>query len=536
MKFNIPIKLLITFIVFFCIFVVVFFAFTKSIENEIVINAGEIITQGVLINLENQLINMPKANWDAIIKKLADNTINIKSIDDLNFTTKQKNELNNGEIIFKSGATYQFLNEVIVEHTAYKKIGKSSYVLAYFFSSPADYINHYINLPIKLIVTDLLSKSASTWNEEVPKLEKLYGFPLHVYKAENNNLPSAIVNSLSINKLVFETSKHTSRIDTIYYAFDGGILKIGPLSYLSISGRISDVMNYFILSFFILSLLLIIFLSLLFVRNMKKIYQVTENFSHGNFDTHIKIGATSVLHSLHVNINIMGQKLQQLIESHKQMCRFVAHETRTPLSTMQMAIDRIKNVDALDSTLLEKINSIQEDIDDLNSLVSTFLIYSQLQSKYINLNKTKLDINSRLEELVARYQVSKINISLDVNKAEINEIYVDEKLFKHAINNLIINATKFAKNKVIISVEKVKDKLAIHVDDDGPGLSEDLAEVIFSEYSCTEDTERYDKHIGLGLAIVKKVILVHEGNVFATSSPTLKGARFTILLPGGHGM
>ncbi|WP_274519387.1 sensor histidine kinase, partial [Fluoribacter gormanii] len=76
----------------------------------------------------------------------------------------------------------------------------------------------------------------------------------------------------------------------------------------------------------------------------------------------------------------MGEKLKELIESHKQMCRFVAHEIRTPLSTIQMATDSIKRKNAEDVLLNKQLNSIQEDIADMNRLVSTFLIYSKMHS------------------------------------------------------------------------------------------------------------------------------------------------------------
>ncbi|MFO3150150.1 sensor histidine kinase, partial [Legionella pneumophila serogroup 1] len=155
-------------------------------------------------------------------------------------------------------------------------------------------------------------------------------------------LPNDIIHSLSTKRLVFETNRNSSQISLLYYDFSDGILKIGPLNYPSITTRISDVMYYFILAFFFLSLGLITFLSLLFVRNMKKVYQITKNFSQGNFDFHQKIGGTSVLYGLYINIIHMGERLKELLESHKQMCRFVAHEIRTPLSTIQMATDSIK--------------------------------------------------------------------------------------------------------------------------------------------------------------------------------------------------
>ncbi|ASQ46998.1 sensor histidine kinase [Legionella clemsonensis] len=531
MKFNVYFKILTAFFVIFLIFVLAFFKYLNSVETEIVINAGKTMSQGLLISLENELIKSPKSNWDNIIKKKTDNLVHLIAIDSLKLTSTQNNELNNGEIIFLSGTTYQFLNLVIVQHTAYKKIGNTSYALAYYFSDPDQVIFYYMNPALKQIVEHLLLRPKNTWNKEILKLEKIYGFPLHLYKTKSKHLPRNIANSLSTKRLVFETNKNSSQISIVYYSFSGGILKIGPLSYLPITARISDVMNYFIIAFFFLSLCLITFFSLLFVRNMKKVYQITKNFSQGNFDFHRKISTTSVLYGLYINIIHMGKRLKELIESHKQMCRFVAHEIRTPLSTIQMATDSIKRKNAADALLNKQVSSIQEDIADINRIVSTFLIYSKMHSSELKLKKSETDIIVWLRKLLESYSSSIFEITFHANELNSLEAYIDENILKHAVTNLITNAMKFAVRHISLTISLDDSHILIHVDDDGPGLPNDGADDIFSEYTIAEDAGIGDKHIGLGLAIVKKVVNLHAGKVMATQSPILKGARFTIVFP-----
>ncbi|KTD13703.1 Sensor histidine kinase [Legionella gratiana] len=529
MKFNIYIKILTAFFVIFLFFVLAFCNYLKSVEKEIVINAGKTMSQGLLISLENELIKNPKSNWGTLIKKKRDDSVDLIAIDSLKLTLAQNNQLNNGEIIFLSGTTYQFLNEVIVEHTAYKKIGNTPYALAYNFSDPSQIIFNYMNPVLKQIVQHLLSKSKNTWSNELVNLEKIYGFPLHVYKTESQLLPSNITNSLSTKRLVFETNKNSSQIVILYYNFSGGILKIGPLSYLPVMARISDVMYYFIVAFFSLSLCLIAFFSLLFVRNMKKVYQITKNFSQGNFDFHRKIGTTSVLYGLYINIIHMGKRLKELIESHKQMCRFVAHEIRTPLSTIQMATDSIKRKNVDDVLLNKQVNSIQEDIAGMNRIVSTFLIYSKMHSSELKLNLSKTDIILWLKKLLEPYSSSIFEITFHTHELDSLSAYIDENILKHAVTNLITNAMKFAVRHISLTISLDNRHILIHVDDDGPGLPNDVD--IFSEYTIAEDTGIENKHIGLGLAIAKKVVNLHAGKVTATQSPILKGARFTIALP-----
>ena len=530
MKFNIYIKILTAFFVIFLVLILLFFNYLKYVESTIIINAGQTMSQGLLISIEEELVKTPESEWNAIIKKKTNNSVHLIAINNLNLPSSQKNQLNQGEIIFLSGSTYQFLNEVIVEHTAYKKIGSSPYALAYCFSDPSEFIFNYMHPTLKHIVDHLLSQPENRWEQEALKLEKIYSFPLHVYKIKNKDLPNTIINSLSTEPLVFETNKNSSQIVILYYAFGDGVLKIGPLSYLPVMARISDVMNYFILAFFTVCLFLIAALSLLFVKNIKKIYQITKNFSQGNFDFPQKIGAASVLYELYINIIHMGARLKELIESHKQMCRFVAHEIRTPLSTMQMATESIKRKNVEDASLNQQVNSIQEDITDINRMVSTFLIYSKMHSSELKLNLSETDIVLWLKKLLVPYSSSEFEITVDADGLNSSKAYIDESILKHAVTNLITNAMKFAEHHIALTISRDDSHILIHVDDDGPGLSAE-AEDIFSEYAVGENDEIGDTHMGLGLAIVKKVVTLHEGKVMATQSPLLRGARFTMMLP-----
>ncbi|CZO27764.1 Sensor protein CpxA [Legionella pneumophila] len=264
---------------------------------------------------------------------------------------------------------------------------------------------------------------------------------------------------------------------------------------------------------------------------MKKVYQITKNFSQGNFDFHRKIGTTSILYGLYVNIIHMGEQLKELIESHKQLCRFVAHEIRTPLSTIQMATDSIKRKNAEDVLLNKQLNSIQEDIADMNRLVSTFLIYSKMHSNELKLKQSETDIIVWLRKLLESYSSSTFEITFHTNELNSLKAYIDENNLKHAVTNLITNAMKFAEHTISLTISLDNSHILIHVDDDGSGLPDDGADDIFSEYTIAENSGIGDKHIGLGLAIVKKVVNLHGGKVMATQSPILKGARFTIVLP-----
>lgn len=528
MTFNIPIKIFIAFFFFCLIFLWLFFKSMNNVERRITNKANVTVAKGVLISLENKLAKMPRELWPKELAKAGTKYLKIVSVDDLVISAQKMKKLKEGKIVFQTGKTYQFLNLGFVSHYGYKKITDTSWVISYHYSSPIQYLQRYMSPAINLIVTELKSNPQSAWPELSQRLEDTYGFAIKIYTKDDASLPNLIKNSLSINHFAYEADKNTLRITTIYYPFDGGIVKIGPLSYLAITGRISDFLFYFVVSFFSLAILIIIFLTAVFIKNMQKVYTITDNFSRGDFYHQKKVRSTSVLYGLYVNVITMGERIKELIDSHKKMCRFIAHEIRTPLSTIQMTADSIKRKSKYENSMDEKVNSIEEDVIAIDGIVSTFLIYSKFQSSEIKLKKTCVDLITWLNKTIESFENSAIRISLNCGQLDSLFAEIDPIILNHAVTNLITNALKFANKDVLVTIFCQGEDFFIHVDDDGAGLSDVEVAEIFSEYCVAMDNEVGNKHIGLGLAIVAKAVSLHNGAVSAGPSPLLTGARFSI--------
>jgi len=512
------------------------FSSHKIIVNKILDESGEILTQGILTTLQNELVKLPKGKWaaDLNLYQSSDNPLfHITAIQDLPLNSQQIDRLNKGEILFQTEKSLQFLNYVLVEHLALMKIGKTPYVLTYKFGSTFnDLIETTTDKMRSLIAQELITTPKPLWPQLLKKLEQRYGFPIQVFSIQDGSLPREIREKLATEKLTYSTNTLGSKITTLYYIFDKEphVLVIGPLDYTPVKNRVSDTIYYFIIIIFIFTLGMISILTILFVRNVNRLYQLTSHYSQGDFAYNCKVGSLSLLHGLYNNVIAMGKHLKQLIEFHRKMTRFVAHETRTPLSTLQMAVDVLKKDAALNDNMEKQLSSIQEDIDELNSLVISFLLYSQMQSNELILHKSQHALIPWLRELINRYQVSSFKISLNTNNLHDVTISFDERLLRHVINNIVTNAMKFSKEQIVVTIERISNGVIIHIDDDGPGLPKETNSDIFAEFT-TSQQQSFDKHIGLGLAIAKSLVELHEGTIHATESPLLLGARFSIFLP-----
>ncbi|MDF1655487.1 MAG: ATP-binding protein [Coxiellaceae bacterium] len=161
---------------------------------------------------------------------------------------------------------------------------------------------------------------------------------------------------------------------------------------------------------------------------------------------------------------------------------------------------------------------MQDDIQQLNQLVSQFLLYSQSTGHELKIQKQSQDISAWLAELVVRYDCGESHEAI---------ISFDAKLLKHAIDNVLTNALKFARSQVVVTLRVSPDRVSISIDDDGPGIPEEDKQTIFEPFATLGLSENYQKHTGLGLAIAASIVTLHSGAITVDRS-SLGGCRFTV--------
>jgi len=107
----------------------------------------------------------------------------------------------------------------------------------------------------------------------------------------------------------------------------------------------------------------------------------------------------------------------------------------------------------------------------------------------------------------------------------------EPRYLERVIRNLVRNALRHATGRIEVVVEERGKTLAIHVDDDGPGVPEEKRGSVFKPFMRLDKSRnRKSGGYGLGLAIAQRITLWHRGRLKITRSP-LKGARFTLFLP-----
>ncbi len=108
---------------------------------------------------------------------------------------------------------------------------------------------------------------------------------------------------------------------------------------------------------------------------------------------------------------------------------------------------------------------------------------------------------------------------------------VDAHYLERAIQNLLVNAKRYAKHQVLLSLKSNDGEVEITVDDDGCGIPPEQHEAILQPFVRLDESRSKGRGgFGLGLAIVSRIVSWHQGQIAIDASP-LGGARFSIRLP-----
>src|SRR3990167_3815346 len=502
-------------------------------NNTIAIN--QLLSKGTFAYLQSVLSKTPEEKWQSILAELQPNNtpaIKIIPIRSLRLTDNEKAQLLNGTTIFKAKHNRLFLNYGLINSIALQRIQQSDYALQLMLGVLINQtIQDLMQWPIHIINYQLKHTEQKNQKNTLKTLQTQFGVPLKLISSSSTSISNSMKQHLSTYAIAYFPPKEGEPITTFISvtAVPNKLLVVGPMVYSPLSSRFSTAQRYYFISFSISAILIVIGLTWLFSRNTLKIYQLTQQYSKGNFDFSAKINTTSILYDIYLNITAMGNELKKLMRSQKNMTQFVAHEIRTPLSTLQLTLDSLKKSD--DKNIhQEKLASMQDDIEQINQLIGYFLMYYKTTSHELKLTTETIDISTWLKMLVTRYHSTKITIKLTLPAQEILFWRFDPTLLRHAVDNLITNALKFAKSSVNIALAYEHNTLLIHVDDDGPGITIDEIKTIFEPFVTLSSNQTFGKHVGLGLTIAKAIIQLHRGDIFVIRSQLLGGARFTISL------
>ena len=229
---------------------------------------------------------------------------------------------------------------------------------------------------------------------------------------------------------------------------------------------------------------------------------------------------------------------KKLSEIKSDFINNMTHEFKTPLATISLAVDALKNEKV--SSDKEKTNYftavIKEENKRMNKQVETILQAALLDKQEVQLNLKKLSAHELIKsalnniELPVNEKQGSLEVVLEATK---DMIMADEVHFTNLINNLLDNAVKYSKEAPIIKLctGNAGNFLKIKIEDNGIGMSKETLNRIFEKFFRAHTGNIHNvKGFGLGLSYVKTMVAAHKGSIKAESTLG-KGTSFFLTIP-----
>ncbi len=231
---------------------------------------------------------------------------------------------------------------------------------------------------------------------------------------------------------------------------------------------------------------------------------------------------------------------KKLSEIKNDFINNMTHEFKTPIATISLAVDAIRNEkvqrDAQKLSYFSEI--IKEENQRMNRQVETILKSALMDRQEVQLNLKPLHVHTIIRDVADNFmlRLHEKQGTLEMDLAAQNDLIDgDEVHISNLVNNLMDNAVKYGKEnvspKICITTTSNNKKFIFKIEDNGIGMTRETVKRIFEKFYRAHTGNIHNvKGFGLGLSYVKTVVEGHEGHIKADSTLG-KGSSFTIELP-----
>lgn len=228
-------------------------------------------------------------------------------------------------------------------------------------------------------------------------------------------------------------------------------------------------------------------------------------------------------------------RLRRFDELKNDLVATVAHEFRTPLTSLRMSIHLCLEevVGPLTAKQTELLAAAREDCERLQAFIDDLLDLARLQAGRLPMRKVKLPVRELLDAAIAEQQSSaqQKQVTLCINtQLTTEQVPADPERLPLVFGNLIANAIRHTPEggTVTVAARLVEHRLRFEIKDSGPGIPTEYQREVFQKFFRIPGG--VSGAAGLGLSIAKEIVEAHGGEIGVESEPG-SGATFYFLLP-----
>ncbi|MDR2787645.1 MAG: two-component sensor histidine kinase [Candidatus Accumulibacter sp.] len=405
----------------------------------------------------------------------------------------------------------------------------------------SDYTSRFMRGTIMLVEEALFREQRSEWPTLINDLDAQFSYRLKIIDRWSLKLSPKQSEQLDAGKLVVDPDG-----DIIYHRLKqtAQVLVVGPFAPDANSDRAHAMpfdLRLRLLTWSLIGLFVAIAVWLWvrpFWRDLEALRKTAWALGEGHFERRAPEARSSAFDLLTDTMNRMAERIQRLIATQKEMSSAISHELRTPIARMRFALEMLAETPKKEER--ERLwRMMEEDLDELDELIESSLAYSRFEREQPEPHLTSVEFATWLTEEVNSLRILSRHIELSIDTSALPPgqcVELDLKSMPYAVTNLLRNAMKYTRKRIVVSAQVVGKNIRVHVDDDGIGIPPSERQRIFTAFTRLDRSrDRTTGGHGLGLAIVRLALEQHGGTAFADESP-IGGARFTLSWPMLHGV
>ncbi|HLO79414.1 MAG TPA: HAMP domain-containing sensor histidine kinase [Chitinophagaceae bacterium] len=232
---------------------------------------------------------------------------------------------------------------------------------------------------------------------------------------------------------------------------------------------------------------------------------------------------------------------QRLAELKNDFISNVTHELKTPIATVNVALEALKNFNAINDPrrTMEYLDISQQELQRLSLLVDKVLRVSMFENKTVELKPEPFSIVSLVNEVRSsmRLQFEKMKAEVRVDtEGEDMHVNADKLHIMSVIYNLFDNALKYSREdpRIKVGIIDKGDRVELRFSDNGIGIPDEYRSRVFDKFFRVPHGDVHNvKGYGLGLSYVAHIIHEHNGTI-AVESGNGSGTTFIINLPKNY--
>ncbi len=304
---------------------------------------------------------------------------------------------------------------------------------------------------------------------------------------------------------------------------------------------VNEALLFATLTSFAAAVVVSVLISRRVVAPVREMVTASQRIADGNYAERVSVPGShepeemDELANLAVSFNQMASRLDRTETLRRQLIGDVAHELRTPLSTIKGSMEGL--MDGVLPAQPATYQKVHREAERMQRLVRDLQELSRVEAGAYELERKPVQpvslINSARMRLEAQFKEKGVGLEIDL-PGRLPAVYVDEERIAQVLLNLLGNALQYTPTggRVLVTAIGGSDEVVFSIHDTGVGIpTEHLPHIFTRFYRVDSSRSRAGGGSGIGLTIAKHIVEAHGGRIWAESPDVGAGSVFFFTLP-----